>query len=206
MGRTSLSDDEILEALNGAEKEQVRGMKSLLGDGKLKKQIVSFVISAGGNEYDAEEIYSDAMIKFWQNVMAGKFRGESKISSYVFGISKFQYLNKIRDQKVKTEEWKKDIEESGFTMEDQMIEKEYGKEMVQAVRRWMDKMSEVCKKVLEMYYWRKYNMKRVAHEMKYGDEQTAKKTVHRCRKQLRNIIKKDPVNMQAINSFGYGKF
>ena len=205
MDRTFLNDDKILRAIKGSEKEENEAIKSLFNNAQLKKQVKSYVLSVGGNKLEAEEIFIDGIFIFWKNVKTDGFRGGSKISTYIFGICKNQFLKIKKNKKTMPGELKENMAQLEFSKMEEIIAEEYGKEMVASVRQWMANMSKICKKVLELYYWNKYKLKEVAEEMKYGNEQTAKNTIHRCREQFRNIIKKDTRAVEKIKSFGYGK-
>ena len=60
-----------------------------------KERVCSYILGNSGSREEAIDIFQEAVIAFYENVRDGKFKGESAISTYVFSIGKFKWLNQM---------------------------------------------------------------------------------------------------------------
>jgi RNA polymerase sigma factor (sigma-70 family) len=153
--------------------------------------VYSYVISNNGSKVEAKDIYQDAIIAFYENVRDGKFTGErSTISTYVYAIAKFKWLNQLKRKGVITEfhqkiELPNDFIESPLS---ELIHKEQ-KDLVLDV---LAKLGATCKSLLVESIYHNKTMKEIVAETSFSNEQIARNKKYKCMKQLKKLIAENP--------------
>lgn len=148
--------------------------------------IKDYVTRNGGVEEDAKDVFQDAMIVLCRNINKPEFCLTSKVSTYLFAISRNIWLKKLRDSKIKTVDFDpvlhnvvefQSIEEQSFTS----IQKQLGKLLL--------KSGELCYKVLRLFYYENMSMSHISESMGYSSEQVAKNQKLRCLKKVRLLLR-----------------
>ena len=133
------------------------------------------------------EVYQQVFTIFYFNVKEGKFKGDSAIETYMFGIGK-NLINKTISkgkQMIESIDDVKEIEvpaESGFTQFDNAHEK-------QLVKTILDKVGEPCKSILIKYYFDNFTMEAIAENLGYKNAMVVKKKKCECLIKIRETIK-----------------
>jgi RNA polymerase sigma-70 factor (ECF subfamily) len=83
-------------------------------------RLFSFLFRLTRSHGGAEELANDVLLTLWKD--AGRFRGESRVSTWIFGIAYRQALAHLRKRKLKLVPFKDDIEFSSEN--DKNIERE----------------------------------------------------------------------------------
>jgi RNA polymerase sigma-70 factor (ECF subfamily) len=65
-----------------------------------EKRIFGFVVRMLSNAETAEELTSDVMVEVWKS--AARFRGDSRVSTWMFGIARFKALSALRRHESET--------------------------------------------------------------------------------------------------------
>ena len=182
-----MTDQEIISALQagGARQEACLNYlfdqhKGLVGSAISRHQI---------SEEEALDAYADAIIGFRKQVMLGKFRGESKISTYFYTIYFRRCVDLIRrratHQISQVEEYP-EVEDETVNTEADLITRE----AFNQVMEYMEKLGEVCRKILMYRYYYGYeDMEEIARLVEVKNANTAGSLRYRCLKQLMRIIK-----------------
>jgi DNA-directed RNA polymerase specialized sigma24 family protein len=101
----------------------------------------------------------------------------------VFSIAKYTLFAKLRKRgkEVPNEQIDQDavFEPSYFGDEEESED----------LRNAMNQLSEGCRKVLVLFYYRRYTIEAIMHTLNYKNENTAKANKSRCLKKLREIMK-----------------
>lgn len=152
-----------------------------------------------------DDVLQEGIILFDELIRSGRFRGESKVETYLLGICK----NLIRDsaKKVTRVVFKEIISEEAHLSEDQladfmeMIElREHEQRRDNALLEVMKKLTDKCREALRLYYFEQKSMLEVALSRQLANAEQAKKAVFRCRESLRELIGNDP-RFQQITAY-----
>ncbi len=179
------SDKKLIEAicLGGKDREWATG--------QLLDQHIFFVKKLSKEFHQPEEwvldAYTDALMLLLEHVTQGRFRGESKLSTYLYQI----LFNKCRDllkkpstNIVELNEWTENWEASSRTLLKSFIEKEE----VTTLHLYLDKIGSTCKNILlDWGYWG-YKMEEIAQRVGLENADQAKKKKYKCLQKLREII------------------
>lgn len=130
------------------------------------------------NQEDAEELTMETFFRIYRN--AGTFRGESKVSSWVFGIARRVYLEHLKEKNksIKTLE----IYEGDAVSEDSPIN-----ENVELVRKAIEKLAPYEREVLFLAYYEELPYEDIAKvlDIPVG---TVKSRVFNAKAKLKKII------------------
>ena len=170
--------DKILNGETNAFSEIVEMYKDL---------VYTLAIRLMKNPVIAEEMSQDAFIKVYKNL--SKFKGESKLSSWIYRITYNTCLDELRRQKKNfnlveinefTENELKTIDNALTKMEDE--------ELQSKLKNCIDELPEKMGFLLTLYYFEDHSIKDMADVV--GEKQnTVKVNLHRARLKLASILK-----------------
>src|SRR5690554_264705 len=142
------------------------------------------------NRYGLEQeqnldIYQDAIIALCENAQKGHLDElTSSIKTYLFSIGKYMIYAKMRKKK-RINEFA-NIEEVEGDWIDYSEERE--NEDIQLLRKSLPKLGQKCQEILNLFYFKEYNLDEITKLMKYDNKNVAKSQKSRCIKQLKDII------------------
>jgi len=146
-----------------------------------------FVLSRNGNKEEAKDVFQDGITVLYTKIMDEKFRGESKIKTYLFSICRNLYFQHIK-KKQKENLMKQNQKTTEVHPETNVAQKD----KVFAVFQVFNTLGKDCQKILELFYFEKLSMSEIAAEFGYKGEQSAKNKKSRCLKKLRSLIEAEP--------------
>lgn len=150
------------------------------------KLVRNYVMKNNGTEADAKDIFQEAMLVAWLNLKEGKFvvKNEFSLSAYIYKISKYKWLDKLKSKSVKVTQriGDADYEDEEADMTDFVKAEEKMKYLVSLYNR----LDEKCKTVLDQFYYQKKNLEEIADDLSYdlGSIRTIK---YRCMQKLRKM-------------------
>jgi RNA polymerase sigma factor (sigma-70 family) len=155
------------------------------------ESVSSFIMSRGGNEQDADDIFQETVVSFIDIVKRGKFRGDASIRTFLIAVAKniwFNELNKRkrsgeRDKKYETGKEEEELDVSHHISE---------REVKQQLRNLLEQLGESCRKLLILFYYENLSMKEMLEHLPYENEQVVRNKKYKCLQQLMEIIKKNP--------------
>lgn len=142
-------------------------------------------------EDDIVDIYQDAYIVFYENVMKGKIKSfTSSISTYIISIGKYLIYDKMKKNNRtinpdfdisiirKDEEvlYDFDIDKNSLTAEQELLQK------------YFVTLGAKCKELLNLFYFRGFTINEILEQGNYNSENVVKSQKSRCMKTLRERI------------------
>ncbi|WP_295666559.1 sigma-70 family RNA polymerase sigma factor [uncultured Mucilaginibacter sp.] len=152
-----------------------------------------------GNDQDAEDIFQEVIVAFIEVVKAEKFRGESSIKTFLYTLNKFTWLNELKKRNramLRDTTFYENAGEEDKDVSSLLVERE-AKGMVMAI---MDKLGEVCKKILVAYYYNNSPMKEILQLIDYQNEQVLRNKKYKCLKSLEQMLTADPQLAQRFKN------
>jgi RNA polymerase sigma factor (sigma-70 family) len=174
-----LKDLEIIKLLQSG--------KNRLAFEKIYKHFPSIkrlIITHGGSEEEAKDIFQESVIIFYEKVQQPDFELSSSIATFLYSISHRLWLKKIRDVKSHESDLSqcKNLPfESEFDIENQ--------ENTQVIDHLLEELGNPCKTLLKNYYYQKMSMKEIATAMDYSSENVAKNQKYKCIERAKKILK-----------------
>jgi RNA polymerase sigma factor (sigma-70 family) len=172
-----MTDPEIVQALQGA--NQKPALKQLYQYYPVVRQMI---LKNSGTKHDAEDIFQEALIILCRKVKEENFQLTASIKTFLFSISRLQWLNELRRRKLSFKEElpelpSTDIEELGTYIKE---EEQFKKAEVALM-----KLGEKCRKLLQLFYSQKKSFKEIADLLDFSNEKIAKNQKYRCMEKAR---------------------
>lgn len=150
------------------------------------KIVRSYVMKNNGTEADAKDIFQEAMLVAWLNLKEGKFvvRNEFSLSAYIYKISKYKWLDKLKSKNVKASVRMGNIEFE--EMEHDITDYEEAEQKLKYLNGLYSKLDDKCKDVLNQFYFERKRLEEIAMDLSYdiGSIRTIK---YRCMQKLRKM-------------------
>lgn len=142
--------------------------------------ILKMILRNSGTEDEAQDVFQDALIVFWEKVVNNKLVLTAKISTYLFSIC--QNL------------WRKELDRKGKNSGELLIEPADNfdpdrQERVNIITKCIESLNESCRQILTYYYFDKMNMSEIAEKMGFANADTAKTKKYKCKLELDKNVK-----------------
>lgn len=156
-----------------------------------KSMVYQHITQNSGRPEDADDIFAESMVALVQNVLDGKFRGESSVRTYLKSIAHHKWLNRLRTRRptVAFEDHMTELEEPEFADMETQSADERLEGMVSALMQQIDPQ---CNQFFHLRYWCKQRMEQVAAAMGFKNAQIAKNKHQKCLKRLRDLLDGNP--------------
>ncbi len=143
-------------------------------------KINALIMSAGGTKAEAREIFHDALILLIEKVSDPSFKLTSSITTYLYGINRLLWKNKIRKKQSNRElEWSDTLI---LTNEDVGIYEEK-EQKLKALESVLTDISARCREIFSRFYFNKESMQDIASAMGFSSVNSAKTQKYKCMEQ-----------------------
>lgn len=161
-------------------------------------RIFGYVLSNSGTTEQAADIFQESVIALYENVKDDIFKGESAISTYLYSIARFKWLNQIKKDKVRAEHHNSlDLSEQKEQGQLATIISDENKAQVLEV---IGLLGEDCKKILVESIYHNTSMKDIAAAGNFSSDQIVRNKKYKCIKKLRELISKRPALIKILRS------
>lgn len=139
-------------------------------------------------EAEAEEIYQDCMLFFYNRVREGKFDGsQCRLQTYLFAIGHNVALDRLRKKRRRPTHAPQNDELQAYvdrrTVDDffvNTIAADNQSERVGFIRRQLDKLTNPCREIIMFFYFRRMSLNRIAEQLNYNTADVVKTQKRRC--------------------------
>ncbi|MCL6217593.1 RNA polymerase sigma factor [Zunongwangia pacifica] len=189
---TIKKDQFIIDQILGGDKQ----LFSVLVD-RYKKLVFTLCLRMLKNREEAEEVAQDSFVKIYKSL--GKFKGESKFSTWVYRVTYNNCLDFLKARKRKFKELSVDAYD-GFEIEDldNALSDLEEKERKKAILACINMLNEDDAFLLTLHYYEDQSVKEIAEIMKLSVT-NVKVKLYRSRKQLAIILKRKLSNDMLLN-------
>ena len=152
-------------------------------------QVNHFVIANNGSEDDARDVFQEALVVLYHKLGNPEFSLTCKVGTYLYSVSRFLWLKKIRQQNAhfvnRSEDWENSIpvEEDGEWMGRE--------ERLQQMEKALSGLGEPCKTLIEDFYINNLSMVEIADKFGYTNPDNAKTQKYKCMMRLKKLFFKD---------------
>ncbi|GAB4131561.1 MAG: hypothetical protein OHK0045_03340 [Raineya sp.] len=170
-----MKDEEVLERIRKGDETALQYLYK-----KNYRMILQLVTKNSGNEAEAQDIFQDALILFWEKVQKPDFKLTAKITTFLYSICHNLWLKELsKKQKISFEE------------KDEAIKEDWEQEeRIRAMQNCISKLGETCRKILQFYYFDNLSMQDIATKLGLANADTAKSKKYKCKKELDKLVKK----------------
>lgn len=196
------TDDQIISMVRAGGAERYAALKFFFKDAELRQSIIRTIERKGGSAQDAEDAFHDGFKVFNRQLMAGQFRGESKLRTWLSNICVRCWL----DGRKKSYAKQVDLTDQDYrldgknenTPESRLLNKEY-REKLRAI---LGLLGEKCQGVFLMKY-ENYDEEEISTRFNLGGADKVRKVRNRCKKKLKDKLQQFPHLLRLLNDLRY---
>ena len=167
-----MTDQDIIHSIRKGKNE--KPIKQLY---KEFPKIKALILKEGGDVQMAEELFNDSLVILIEKVIQPDFQLTSKLTTYLYGINRFQLKNELRKQHKNVElEWRDTL----ILTEQDLGYDEEKEAKLNAMERILNQISEKCKEMLQLFYFKKLSMADIAKKLNFSSVNSAKTQKYKC--------------------------
>lgn len=148
--------------------------------------VKKLVLKNSGSREDAEDIYQEALIVFIGKLQSGDFVLTSNLSTYLYGICRLMWNERLRKNAKRIEVDPLKLEDSASPEEDFLSLDDRDHRLAEAAFR---QLGEKCRQLLLSFYFKKLSMREIAGQLGFGSEKIAKNQKYRCLEKAKEHLK-----------------
>ncbi len=186
MSKVLYTDTELLDGLASGNRDAVKALYNAY-----HPLLVKWMLSRGGIEADAEDVFQEALVILYEKAQAPEFCLTCKLSTYLFAVSKHLWYKKLQQSglffSLNEQENESELEFGQTYMDD--IQSHWDKELqFDQLSKSLDQLGEPCSTLLKAFYIDKKNMQEIAKAFGYTNAENAKTQKYKCLTRLRKIF------------------
>lgn len=187
------------------DKSVIEGIRSGDADGALRfvyqehyHIIRDFIIKNSGSANDAQDIFQEAVIVFYEKALKPDFKLSCALSTYLYSVARNLWLKRLNKKgKTLVVDTNNDFE---VIDELDTIDHEALNDREQQLIEALEELGDPCKTGLRLRYFGKLSIPQIVEKMdNYSTENGAKNQLSKCRKRLKKILE------QKFGFDGHGK-
>lgn len=148
------------------------------------------------DEDQAKDAYLDAVIAVMQQVETGAYRGENKLSSYLYQIFYYKSVDILRKQSTNWENYVEDVPDQIDERSDMLLHLEQ-QESVNQLVALLEKMGNPCKQILMDWGFWGYQIQEIAARMGVDDPVKISRRKYKCIEALRELLKEKKMSQNG---------
>ncbi len=152
-------------------------------------QVRRLILSKGGDEEDAKDVFQESLIIFCQKAIEPSFQLTSKIGTYLYSVSWYVWKDKLK--KKNREVSFDDVVNLDRDDENDIQEHLDKEEKYEVMDTALQKLGEKCLKILKLFYYQKQSMEEIAQEMNLSSAKIAKNQKYKCIERARKMAKEE---------------
>lgn len=154
-----------------------------------QRKIRAYILENSGSQEEAQDVFQDAVVAFFQHVLSGKFDNSKSIDGFIFSIGRNLWINRAK----RMNKFVKESESIGNTQkaaeENNYLSRTIDEERAQKVEALLSKLGERCKTLLTYTIFYKMRMEEVAQIMGFSGSNAAKTQNYKCKQKLIKLLK-----------------
>lgn len=161
-----------------------------------RDKFINFARRYNLDQEDVIDIYQDAYIVFYNNIMSGKIeKFTSSVSTYLFSIGKYLIFDKMKNNNKKVSgnfdlSLVKDNDNLVETLE---VDEPTLTHEQKLLRQHFVGLGKQCQELLSLFYYRGFTIKDILDQGNYNSENVIKSAKSRCMKTLKERINSNPL-------------
>ncbi len=184
-----MTDEQIIHELKAG--KHTAAIKALYRHYPLVRQMI---LKNSGSRQDAEDIYQEVLIILFRKAKDEKFTLTSSLSTFLFSISRLQWMNELRRRKKEAKGELGEISaEDAATFSQYIDEESKFKKAEQAILQ----LGEKCRELLRLFYFEKLDFATIAGKIGLSNERVAKSQKYRCLEKARENYLSSNVKNQS---------
>lgn len=158
-----------------------------------------YVVNHGGDKDEAADLIQEIMVLFIEMVQKGRFRGETSVKSFLYTLTKNQWISELRKRDVDVKR-KEDFEIGLDKFEEDVSQFMTYKEAQKSILVLFDSLGAGCKQVLTLFYYENLSVKEIVEQTGYENEQNVRNRKYKCLKELTDLVQSSPAAFNNIKA------
>jgi RNA polymerase sigma factor (sigma-70 family) len=148
-----------------------------------------YVMSNGGNQEDAKDVFQESIIVAFKQISLNSFEIKTGFEAYLYGVSRLVWLKILRNRATHDRNiMQLDEPESSYLPAETFIEEELE---LRLFRKYYSKLGTECQQVLK-HISEGMAYEQIAVQMGYKSEKIVRNKKYKCKEVLIKMIKDDP--------------
>ena len=192
----------MLKFSNSLDRDLIQRIKAndrtVLGElfQKYQRMISGYILKNGGDQNDAEDIIQETVIVLWQKVNSDSLHLTVKLGTYLQAIAKNKWMAELRKRrKISAQDISENLSDGNPSSLDDLV----NEERIEYVRKALDMLQPICRKLLLLYYFEEKSMNQIAKILELANADVAKSKKYQCKKNLEAILKEDITEIPGGN-------
>lgn len=143
-----------------------------------------------------KDAYLDAVIAVMQQVESGAYRGENKLSSYLYQIFYYKSVDVLRKQSTNWESYVENVPDLVDERSNMLLQLEQ-QESVDQLVGLLEKMGNPCKQILMDWGFWGYQIQEIAERMGVDDPVKISRRKYKCIETLKELLKNIKTSQKA---------
>jgi RNA polymerase sigma factor (sigma-70 family) len=189
MSKTVLADNALVESIQNGGLERLKALEKIYKTPGLRDRIVNYVTYYGGKKEDGEDVFVEAVIIVDKNIRFNKFKGESSISTYTYGVAKLYWANKkrlVKRDNLDINDFSKDL--SDYQNPELIF---INSEIKTKLSKILDLLSDKCSSILKMWS-NSVKYSEIAKELNVENTSQLRKMKYDCQRKLKEALIRNP--------------
>ncbi len=177
------------------DKEIVAAIKAGQSDGALQflydttqHKIRNYVINNSGSTAEAQDIFQDAVVAFFQHVLANKFDDSKSVDGFIYAITRNRWINRAKKLKTMVAGLEPGEHFATQADENEFLTRTIDSERAQKIDALLSQLGARCKALLTFSIFYKLPMEEIAQRMEYNGPDAAKTQNYKCKQKLIKLI------------------
>ncbi len=147
-------------------------------------KVEKFVKHYGGTTSEAKDLFQDALLITYEKLQTKDFTLTCTVETYVFSICKYKWKDRL-SHKNKNVVWEQGNERM---LNPESVDEQLYQQKLQTAEKALNTLGDKCLKILELFYYKGWNMTRIAQELDYKTVNAAKTQKYKCLERARKNL------------------
>ena len=160
-------------------------------------KIRSYVLNNNGSASEAQDVFQDAVVAFFQHVLAGKFEDGKSVDGFIYTVARNSWINRAKKASKMVRQTPAAENSNAMADTDHYLNRKVTEERAQNVQDLLATLGERCKELLTYTVFYKLRMDEVAEKMGFSNANAAKTQNYKCKQKLIRTLKENS-NLKAM--------
>lgn len=193
-----ISDQQLIDLLHKSGRQESKAIQYLLDDNR--KKITTHILKNKGDEQDASSILVEGVTHLVFNVRKEKFRGESKLGTYLFAICNGLWLKELKKRKRFSDFDTEENKHEDLIDEITPLHHFNSEQLQEEVNLLLERLGNACKRVLRLWASH-FSMTEISVQLGYKNSQIAMNKKNRCMNKLKEVAKENTLYHETLKSY-----
>jgi RNA polymerase sigma factor (sigma-70 family) len=148
--------------------------------------VAQFIIKNSGSEEDAKDVFQEAVIVLYDKINKGDFKLSSRLQTYIYSVSRFIWLKKLRNNDRLHTSLYDELEET-LAVEDDFEESEAKEMQFHLMEESLSLLGEPCQTIIQDFYIHDLSMQEICDKFGYTNANNAKTQKYKCLQRLKRL-------------------